>query len=305
MKKIKVNFVDFWPGFIKNKNYFFDLLSTKYEVVVDETDPDLLFFSVDYNKVRERDRYLNHRCKKIFYTGENVRPNLYFPGDIKQLNYDISKSNFAFSFDFSKDPRHYRLPLWVLQIDWFKSGGYENPKFLIELEKIKVNDFITKPKNKFCCIMVNNPEQKRMEVYEKLNKYKKVDGYGRVFNNWNYGEDKKYEIISDYKFSICFENSISPFGGYYTEKLLHSKCAGNVPLYWSDEKCSNDFNNKGFINLNDFKNIDDFVDYVIEVDKNFDLYKKYFNEPLFVNNEIDKNFSPENVLKFFEEKVLC
>jgi hypothetical protein len=139
----------------------------------------------------------------------------------------------------------------------------------------------------------------------KLGKYKNVDGYGTPFNNWFYGEKKKYEILSKYKFSICVENSISPYGGYYTEKLFHAKTAGTVPLYWSDKKCSNDFNEKSFINLTDFETIDQFVDYIKEVDNNKKLYENYLKEPLFLNNKINDEFRPENVLRFFEEKILC
>jgi len=56
---IKINFVDFWDNFAKNDNYFFHLLSSKYHVKIDEDDPDVLFFSVDYGKRRQRDKYLN------------------------------------------------------------------------------------------------------------------------------------------------------------------------------------------------------------------------------------------------------
>ena len=60
--------------FQKDNNYFYHLLASEYDVAIDEKDPDLLFFSVDYAKTRERDKYKNHRCKKIFYTGESVSP---------------------------------------------------------------------------------------------------------------------------------------------------------------------------------------------------------------------------------------
>ena len=119
MNKIKINFVDYWPDFQKDDNYFYHLLDSKYEIEIDEKDPDLLFFSVDYQKKKERNLFLNHRCKKIFYTGENVRPNFDGDIDIDLPNYSIGKCDYAFTFDFSDDPRHYRLPLWVLQIDWF------------------------------------------------------------------------------------------------------------------------------------------------------------------------------------------
>lgn len=302
--KLKINFVDFWPDFIKDNNYFFHLLSTKYEVVIDEEDPDLLFFSVDFSRRKERDKYINHRCKKIFFAGENVRPNLDGPESVDSLGLSIGKSDFSFTFDFTDHPNHYRLPLWSMQIDWFNKGGYVNPQFILPENKIHDNEYIRKPKNKFCAFIFNNLIPLRVEPYNKVSKYKQVDGYGKPFGNWFYGERIKYDILSDYKFSLCLENSISPVGGYYTEKLFHAKTAGTVPLYWSDDKCSNDFNVNSFVNLNDFESMDHFVEKIIEIDNSSSLYQKYLNEPLFIDGKVKTEFRPESVMAFFESKVL-
>ena len=47
-EKLKVEFVDFWPNFIKTDNYFYNLLSQKYDLTVTSEKPDILFHSVDY-----------------------------------------------------------------------------------------------------------------------------------------------------------------------------------------------------------------------------------------------------------------
>ena len=44
---LKLYFCDFWPDFQAANNYFYHLLSTRYNVTIDSDDPDLLFFSVD------------------------------------------------------------------------------------------------------------------------------------------------------------------------------------------------------------------------------------------------------------------
>ena len=54
MDKLKINFVDFWPNFLHEDNYFYHLLSREFDVVIDEHDPDLLFFSVDYGNKNEQ-----------------------------------------------------------------------------------------------------------------------------------------------------------------------------------------------------------------------------------------------------------
>ena len=97
MKEIKINFVDFWPGFNKTDNYFYNLLAEKYKLSIDE-NPDILFYSC-YNY-----DYLNYTCPRIFYTPENIRP-------------DFSACDFAFSFDYNNRKNHFRLPLYSLYID--------------------------------------------------------------------------------------------------------------------------------------------------------------------------------------------
>ncbi len=303
---LKINFCDFWPDFQKDNNYFYHLLSTSFDVEIDEADPDLLFFSVDYARQRERNLYANHRCKKIFYTGESVSANFDSPKSLEisnhAANYSIGQCDYAFTFDFSNDPRQFRLPLWALQIDWFNKKGYGNPEYLLPPDCINDNLYTKNPKTKFCAFVFNNPVPQRTEIYNEFeNRYKPVDGYGTPFGNWFYGESKKYEILKDYKFSICFENSIYP--GYYTEKCFHAKTAGTVPIYNADERVNNDFNPKSFINLNDFKNVYELVKYVKEVDNNKELYEKYAKEPLFEENRIKAEFKPQAVLDFFIKTI--
>tara|TARA_Y100000004_G_scaffold197247_1_gene270634 strand:+ start:72 stop:995 length:924 start_codon:yes stop_codon:yes gene_type:complete len=306
ISKLKLNFVDFWPDFQKDNNYFYHLLASEYDVSIDEKDPDLLFFSVDYAKTRERDKYKNHRCKKIFYTGESVSPNFDSDQSIEvsnfQAHYDIGKCDFSFSYDFSENCKNYRLPLWVMHIDWFNKKSYGDSSFLLPLDQIEDNEFIRKPKNKFCAFVFSNPTPLRVEIFNKLSKYKQVDGFGKPFNNWTSGELIKYKTISDYKFSICFENR--RYAGYITEKPFHAKTAGNVPIYHADKSVFNDVNENCFINFNDFDSVDDLVNYIQEVDNDEGLYDKYANEPLFKDNKIKNEFTPNSVLKFFKETVL-
>lgn len=304
---LKINFVDFWPGFKKDNNYFYHLLATKYDVVIDEDDPDLLFFSVDFTGARERDKYKNHRCKKIFYTGESISANFDINGSITKSNgfvsYDIGKCDFAFTFDFSQDFRNYRLPLWLMHIDWFNKGDYGgNPDLLFRLDSIEDNKYKRRHKKDFCAFIFSNPIPMRIKAFNKFSEYKPVHGYGKPFNNWSRGEIKKYEILSNYKFSICFENRSYP--GYHTEKPFHAKVAGTIPIYFSDRSISNDMNEKAFIHYGDFDSMDSLLNYVKKVDQDDELYNKYFNEPLLKNNTIREEFKPSKVLDFFENIIL-
>ena len=44
-KKIKINFSDFWGGFNRTDNYFYNLLKEKFDVEISNS-PDYLFFSL-------------------------------------------------------------------------------------------------------------------------------------------------------------------------------------------------------------------------------------------------------------------
>ena len=41
--------------------------------------------------------------------------------------------------------------------------------------------------------------------------------------------DSKYEVLSQYRFSLCFENMVMK--GYVTEKMFDCIYAGTIPLY--------------------------------------------------------------------------
>ena len=86
MKKLKVNFVDFWPYLYKTDNYFYNLLSLKYDVEIDEKNPDVLFFSVDYENTQQRHKYKD--CLKIFIQGKTfprIFKNVILPFPFKGL----------------------------------------------------------------------------------------------------------------------------------------------------------------------------------------------------------------------------
>lgn len=269
--RIKIAFIDFWDPFVPENNFFFDLFKDIYgEVEVTSPEAaDVLFYG-PYGK--QHNNYDPSSKIKIFVTGENVRPN-------------FDECTYSFSFDFEDyDGRNIRLPLWFIQFDWYKKGGYINPEFIMPLDKIDDNEYIQTAKTRFCVLVNNNLFDNRVECVKRLRTYKPVDCYGKPFGNWFFGESKKYETFSHYKFSVCFENSFAPTGGYYTEKLIHAKLAGTVPLYYADSKVGEDFNTESFLNLNDYDSMDDLVQHVIEIDKDDAKYERIRSAPLFKKN---------------------
>lgn len=269
---MNISFSDFWPGFDHYNNFFADLIKSIHPnckfVPFSNEHTDVLIYSCFGQQHHTTDRT---RVKKIFYTGENIRPN-------------FNDCDYSLTFDFeSYGDRNIRLPLWLIQIDWFGKINYGNPQFVIPPSELRISRYSVRPKTNFCCIVFNNPIPNRVEIIQKLSKYKNVHCYGRPFGNHFNGEDIKYDILSRYKFNICFENGIHP--GYYTEKPIHAKVAGCLPLYWADENCKRDFNTNSFLNLNDFPSIDAYVERIIELDNHDEEYDNIVSQYLFENKE--------------------
>lgn len=263
-QKIKINFIDFWPGFDCRTSFFYRLLATKYEIEIDE-NPDILFYSVHTNN------HEKYNCTKVLYTGENVRP-------------DFSACDFAFSFDYPITARNYRLPLYAL---------YDDVNKLIN-RKIDPEDTL-KIKTKFCCFIVSNPNcEIRNNFFHSLSKYKHIDSAGALYNNIGGNIENKREFIKQYKFVIAFENSNYP--GYVTEKIFEPLLEDCVPIYWGTELVNKDFNTKRFINYNDFENFDDMIQHILAVDSNDEAYLKYLNEPAFKYDKLPFFLENENIL---------
>jgi hypothetical protein len=265
---MKVCFSDFWTPFDPNNNFFIHSLRQLFEnvEVVNPEDADVMFFSVFGN---ENKLYKN--CKKIFFTGENIRPN-------------FKTCDYSLTFDFeSYDGKNFRLPLWYLYIDWFNVNTYDNPGWLIpESYLYGENEFTQKSKDKFCSIVFGKMVDSRLNVIQNISRYKGVDIFGKANPNYKLPDGEKYklDLISNYKFSLCYENSISP--GYHTEKLLHGKIAGNIPIYYGDKTVCEDFNPKSFINTVDMSD-EEVIETIKKIDTNKELYDRMNTEPLFEN----------------------
>jgi len=340
---MKIAFTDFWPDFKRRNNYFYHLLESAYEIEIDQKNPDLLFLHTDSYRFLGRKKYVDHPATRVFWTMEG-EPPLFdadtYPPDPSIITrggvgfgnpisaatratndsdrkYYYGRCDFALTHEIMDDPRHYRFPYWIYNIDWFNQGSYGviprgDPNFLVPPDSIHDNEYLNTPKTKFCAQVISNPRENRLQTHKKLSQYKTVDGYGNCFGEgasmtafhgvnspW---EKQKLEILKDYRFSICFEHKVRD--GYHSEKLFHAKVAGTIPIYWGAPTVSQDFNPDCFINLNDFESIDAMVERIKEIDQNETLYKQYAQAPLFVDGVVPDKFKPEAVLKFFRERVL-
>lgn len=269
--KIRIKFVDMPPDFDQTNNCYIRALKKYYEI--DFTDkPDFLFYSVFGT-----DFLQYSSAVKIFLTFEPAYPNF------NDCDYAVGGMHMELQ------GRYFRHPPLM--------GFGEQELYTLMTENRK---HISLPTNrKFCNFIYSNATsgrgaRARIHFCQKLSEYKRVDCPGRVLNNmpstaiapryrnatdivqgW---AEKKIEFISDYKFSIAFENTALP--GWTTEKLIHPLIAGSIPIYWGNPAAGEYFNPRAFIQCADTD--DDFartIEQVKELDQNDEAYMDMIRQP--------------------------
>lgn len=281
MKTLKLWFTDFYFGFEAKDNFFTQLLSKSYIIELDENSPDYLIYSCHGHE------FLNYNCVRIFYTGENLKP-------------DFNLCDYAIGFDYINfNNRYLRFPNFA-----FYEGQFDQ---LIIPKNINSSDLTAK--KQFCNFIYANSlaDPTRDNFFHLLNKYKKVASPGKHLNNlsMDIGERAandwmftKIEFQSSCKFSIAFENTPSP--GYTTEKLLHAFITGTIPIYWGNPEVTKDFNPKSFINCHDFESFEDVIGKVKEIDNDDEMFLAMLNEPPFRNNSIPENLKKDSLSGFLK-----
>jgi GR25 family glycosyltransferase involved in LPS biosynthesis len=285
--KLVVGFSDMWDQFNPSYNFFTLMLeeATKHltpaleiqgvAISAGSAAPDVLFFGPFGQTWKSF-----ADVPKIHFTGENSAP-------VEGPNVFL---NLGFMHKDMSDDTYLRFPLWILEIDWFGADPerIQNPKPIPIDRCTKVFPEELERKKKFCAFVVSNPNNPvRNSAFHWLSMYKGVDSGGALFNNigpalaagpgGGGGELKKFEFFKNYKFAITYENNSSP--GYCTEKLLHAKAAGCIPIYWGDPKINRDFDTGGFISAQQVSSPKELIDLVSKVDTDDELWKKMASVP--------------------------
>lgn len=275
-KKIRIDFCDFTSNSSKTDNYFYKLLTERFDVELCD-QPDFLI----YNCYGHEHRL--HSCVKIFYSCESDLP------DFRECDYSLACVK-------CDDPRHLQVPYYAVSFD--------------PLEGIKKNDNpekILAAKTNFCGFVIGgyNPRKNhnRVAFFEKLSKYKRVDSAGTKFNNIGGGGPRssrsKVDFLRSYKFNIAFENRSQT--GYTTEKIFEPMMARCMPIYWGNPLIHEEFNPKSFLNYFDFPTEDALIEKIIELDKDDSKYLEYLRQPYFYDDKPNIYFSRERMLDFFEK----
>ena len=251
---MKLCVVNFWDGAFDGDflDFFFRTCFRNLDYSSNPDTADLIVTSVfGYTQTDPN--------KTLAFIGENVRPS--FVGYNRSLSFDWD----------TYGGRNLRLPLWYARLAWpgfvqnprkpnSHNHGYEDLISIDSLTKGRTLDL--SQKTKFCAMIAGNPEGLRINLYNSISAYKQVDGYGNMFNRPL--RKSKFDLLKDYKFSLCPENSI--YDGYVTEKLIDAYAGGTVPIYSGCASVMHDFNYEAFLNYQDTCNMDWFLTEIEQVD---------------------------------------
>lgn len=275
MKKIRIDFVDFWPSFVKTDNYFTKRLRKYYEVEI-SPQPDYVFCSVF------SDKHLNYTdCVKIFFTGENIIP-------------DFNLYDYGMGFHFIDfDDRYLRLPLYALYTD----------DVALALKKHTFSDAYYLSKKKFCNRVVSNPDAAtlRDEMYRELCRYKNVDSGGKFRNNVGGPVKDKIAFEKEYRLTLSFENS--SMRGYTTEKILQAFAGDTIPIYWGNPDVALEFNPDAFINCMDYPDIPSMIDRIRSVWENDDEYLRMIKAPIAREDSLAAQYLKEDYADAFLRNI--
>ena len=275
-RKVRIDFCDFLPNFSKTNNFFYKLLSERFEVELCD-QPDFLIYCCYGHEHRL------HSGVRILFSGESNMP------DYRECDYSLA----CVKLD---DARHLQFPLYNI---------FGEPE-----EIIKQNDDpekIMAAKQKFCAFIISGYNRRknhnRVAFFEKLSKYKRVDSGGKKFNNIGGpipgGPRDKINFLRPYKFNIAFENRL--LAGYTTEKIFEPMVARCMPIYWGNPLIKEEFNPKSFLNYADFPSEEALIEKIIELDKDDSKYLEYLRQPYFYDDQPNQYCNRQRILVFFEK----
>lgn len=241
--------VGFTDTYDNARLFFLNVLRDRYHVIETLDNPDYLIFG-DANFGQ------NHRNiqakKKIFFTGENVRP-------------DWSDCDFAITFDHENSSRHYRLPLYVLEMWAITKDNNPDARFSFDFLTKRhytfdpEKEYESKSAKKKIAYIQSNPRCGVRNIFASyFNSIGELDSAGPHMNNTEFiiprDRTLKMDFYRNHFFGMAFENGSYP--GYVTEKLIDAFYSYTIPIYWGSSTVSRDFNPKAFINAEEFKKAD-------------------------------------------------
>ena len=257
-------------------------------------------------------------CDVFFYSYWNVSDSLkckkgtklvFISGECQ----DVSRFPCSLLIDckFGMNKVHSRF----LYYPFYALSFFERPTGANEKNLIKPPSYdahaILKTKKRFCAFMYRYDLDFRVQLFDDINAYKRVDALGKSRND-NFKTstsdrgsasylDNAVASYQPFKFVICCENQRAP--GYVTEKIINAMLANAIPIYFGAPDVADHFNPKSFINMGAFPSRKEAIRFIQQVDENDELYCSMLSQPWFHNNLLPSYFDTKYIQDAFAHIV--
>jgi len=163
---------------------------------------------------------------------------------------------------------------------------------------------------KLCCTIIGNKssqyhqelytERKRAILFFEKLRTNEFDLYGFGWEKEGYQCYKgkvgnKTEVLKNYKFSICYENTLN-LDGYITEKIFDCFAAGCIPIYLGANNITDYIPPECFIDMREFSSYNALYDYIKNIsEKEYNQYIQAIQR--FLKSDKAQLYTMENFIK--------
>lgn len=196
-----------------------------------------------------------------------LEPPFFMPDNYDRDNHEPFDIIFTYDNNLIDNKKYFRF--FISQ-----PSDVKNP-YNTEFEKKKLCTLISVNKYSKVPGELYSDRLKAIEYFEK-NHSGCFDLYGRGWadcglKTYKGPVDKKLEVLSQYRFSICFENGI--LGGYITEKIFDCFFSGCVPVYYGAPDIAEHIPDNTFIDFRNFADYGELYDFISNMSE--ERYNKY------------------------------
>ena len=307
-------------------NFFNEILSIKYNVIIDSENPDIVFYTNQFYREDEIDFYTNSKIKGIHEYDDNVK-KVFLSGEARpDFNSHMNKGEnyYAMGYEHLDHERYLRFPTHVLDVYVLHNEGgmFDSPYGW--MTEIRNSEEIIKSKKHFCSIVQASHNPDREKLFDEISKNHWIKSSGpwrqtvepdeslnpHKYHNYSSNEfmgridgltyKDKINFFSDSMFNIAFQYTDTDY--LVQEKIVHSYASNSIPIFYGNKYIEEEhFNPDTFINCHKFKNYEELVEFLNLLYTDKDRLKKYFDNPIFVNNKLPIYFEKEYVLNFLEK----
>ena len=245
-------------------------------------------YGLDYGDYKQADIFIFWDRPKVEdtvlrYALQSGKPMILLttePPGLLPLNADL-RNDLLFDRIFSwygdvSDTRHRMRPIYFAYPEAVSLPAFAERKLCTMIASIYTRD--------------NDPCElysKRAEAVRWFEEYhpEEMDFYGRQnrYTDTKYSiyrgpVGEKLEVLSRYRFQICYENSYA-VPGYISEKIFDAFFAGCIPVYWGAVDVTDFIPKECFIDKRDFDSYEELYEYMQSMEEETYLeYQKHIQE---------------------------